>query len=183
MTRTLLAALSLLALPFSATAHPREQPLRATEVLWVADDFVVELWHNGEPVPLERRELVNEIFGATVERARLALRAGDWLCFHVVANRMRWGGCRFFAAAGRLAAGEFLFASDPVSPCWSACDDPSHAAEFVARARTRNEQRARTIDKPWDQGEPSMRELAGADCGAKPLWGEAASTWLKVRIE
>ena len=186
MTRTLLAAFSLLVLPFAAGApDPRatEPPLRATEVLWVADDFVVELWHNGEVVPLDRRELVAEIFGATLERARIELRAGDWLCFHVVANLKRWGGCRFFAAAGRLAADEFAFVSDPASPQWSACDDPAHVGEFVARATMRGERRARTIDRPWDQGAPRMLELAGPGCPAKPLWGEAASTWLKVRIE
>ncbi len=164
-------------------APPAEGALRAREVLWVADDFVVELWHNGHVVPLGSRRLENEIFGATVERVPLTVRTGDWLCFHVVNNRLRWGGCRFFAAAGKLAEHEFGFESDPQSPAWSACDDPERAAQFVASANTPGERRALPIAHPWDQGAARMRDLCGPGCRAQPLWGASASTWLKVRIE
>jgi hypothetical protein len=162
---------------------PAPGALRATELIWVADDFVVDLWHNGRLVPSARRELRHEIFGATVERADVTVRAGDWLCFHVVNNRMRWGGCRYFAVAGRLAPGEFGFESDPGSPLWSACDDPAQVAAFVAGPHALAQVRAHAIVNPWDQGAHLMQSHCGPLCRARPLWGEAASTWLKVRVE
>src|SRR5262245_6570976 len=66
--------------------------LRAKWLHVCADDFVVEMWKNGRPVPTEKRSLVHEIYGATVERIDLPLVVGDWLVFNVVHNRLRWGG-------------------------------------------------------------------------------------------
>src|SRR5262245_16467243 len=69
--------------------------LRAKWFHVVADDFVVNIWRNGGVVAESKRTLTEEIYGATVERIALDLVAGDWLVFHVVNNRLRWGGCRF----------------------------------------------------------------------------------------
>src|SRR4051812_31225597 len=77
--------------------------LRAKWVYLVADDFVVNVWKNGGAVPLSHRSLVHEIYGATVERITLDLASGDWLVFHVVNNRLRWNGCRFFGMAAMAA--------------------------------------------------------------------------------
>jgi len=44
----------------------RGEPI-ADAVFWVADDFVTEVRHNGQPVPPAQRRLENEVFGATVD--------------------------------------------------------------------------------------------------------------------
>src|ERR1043166_8249775 len=68
----------------------------ADYLIAVADDFVVDVWHDGLRVPEARRTLLRERFGACTERIDVPVRAGDWLVFHVVNNRMRWGGARYF---------------------------------------------------------------------------------------
>lgn len=161
----------------------RQMPERATYLITVADDFVVEVHHNGVRVPDQQRELLAEIFGATVERVTLRVRKGDWLVFHVVNNRLRWGGCKFFAVAGCAAPDEFAFESDPQSPAWSACDDPSLAARFIAERDAGTEVRARPIARPWDQGPILLRNHAGGRCTAQPVWGGAPSTWIKYVVE
>ena len=80
--------------------------LRAKWLYFVADDFVVDVWKNGDVVPLSKRTLLHEIYGATVERVNLELSAGDWLVFHAVNNRLRWNGCRFFGMAAMAAESE-----------------------------------------------------------------------------
>src|SRR3954464_3923074 len=65
--------------------------VRCKYLITVADDFVVEVYHNGKPVPDTERELLVERFGATAEKVQVAIRTGDWLVFHVVQNRLRWG--------------------------------------------------------------------------------------------
>lgn len=56
----------------------------AQYVYTVADDFIVEVYYNGERVPDERRHLQFERFGATGERIDTPVHKGDWLVFNVV---------------------------------------------------------------------------------------------------
>src|SRR3954468_24396185 len=72
----------------------------ANYLVTVADDFVVEVYHNGQRVPDSARELILERFGATGEKINIAVKSGDWLVFHVVSNRLRWDGSKYFAVAG-----------------------------------------------------------------------------------
>jgi hypothetical protein len=167
----------------TACATPTHGAPVATYLIAVADDFVVDVWHNGVCVPEARRSLLWERFGACTERIDVPVRAGDWLVFHVVNNRLRWGGARYFAVAGCVAPNEIAFASDPDSPRWSVCDDPAVAARFVAERDAGVERRPLTIANPWAEGDGAMRASAGASFAGRPLWGGAASTWVKVRIE
>src|SRR6476646_5439873 len=86
----------------SRSASPRERsgretpPLRARYLITVADDFLVDVYRNGRAVPDAKRTLLDERFGATVERLDVEVRKGDWLVFNVVNNRMRWGGASYF---------------------------------------------------------------------------------------
>src|SRR3954466_4145755 len=84
--------------PVSATIE-REGKL-ADYLITVADDFIVEVYHNGQRVPDSARELILERFGATGEKIKVPVKRGDWLVFHVVANRLRWDGSKYFAVAG-----------------------------------------------------------------------------------
>src|SRR3954454_12939595 len=81
------------------------EPVIARTLIAVIDDFIVDIYHNGVKVPDDRRELLVEVFGATVERITLDVRRGDWLVFNVVNNRLRWGGSSYFAVSGRGDAG------------------------------------------------------------------------------
>lgn len=178
-----LAALSLLALIPAPGQEPAARPLRANYLTTVADDFVVEVYHNGHRVPDDRRHLLVELFGASAERMDVPVHAGDWLVFHVVNNRMRWGGARFFAVAGCAAPGEFTFVSDPVSPRWSACDDPARVRQFIAGRDAGTEVRASPIATLWSEGYRVMRECGGGDFEGQALWGGAPSTWIKCLVE
>jgi hypothetical protein len=158
--------------------------LRAKWINLCADDFVVDVWMNGRVVPTSKRSLIHEIYGATVERIDLAVNAGDWLVFHVVHNRLRWNGCKFFGMAGMAAEGETSLTSNDGKE-WCASDDPSEAAKFI---RDRDFCKDRTVkiippEVTWDQGEPRLHELCGGKWHGRPIWGSTASCWLKLRVE
>lgn len=168
-----------------ATSTPADDvhPVRAHYVVTVADDFVVEVYHNGIKVADERRHLLEERFGATVERIDVEVRKGDWLVFHVVNNRLRWGGVSYFGAAGCFARDEFGFVSDPSSGAWSACDSPRDVDRFISRRDYLRHQAAEAIANPWADGTPLMHAHAGPAWDGAPVWGTARSTWLKVVVE
>lgn len=186
----LLALLAVVPATFSASiqdapgrAAPAERPLRARWLTTVADDFVVEVWHNGVRVPDDRRTMLVERFGATAERVDVTARAGDWFVFHVVNNRLRWGGAKFFAVAGCAAQGEFSFVSDPASPLWSVCDDPTDARRFVEQRLAGTEVRASPIAVVWPDGFGVLRDHVGPGFHGQPLWGGAPSCWIKVLVD
>src|SRR5438045_3717891 len=106
----LAALLCSLATGCASTRHDHAgADVRANQVVTVADDFIVDVYLNGDRVADERCELREEIYGATVERINVQVHAGDWLVFHVVNDRLRWGGCEYFAVAGILSANEYGF--------------------------------------------------------------------------
>jgi len=164
-----------------APTPPR--PLVASYLIAVADDFVVDVWHNGRLVPAARRTLLWERFGACTERIDVPALAGDWFVFHVVNNRLRWGGARYFAVAGCCGWNEFAFVSDPGSGCWSACDDPAQAARFIGCRDAGVGPAARPEPNAWSEGDAAMRANAGAAFAGRPVWGEAPSTWIKCRVD
>jgi hypothetical protein len=164
------------------TMRPSPKGNVANYLVTVTDDFIVEAYKNGVRIRDEQRKLLQEIHGATAERITVDVRAGDWLVFHVVNNRMRWGGMKYFAVAGCIGENEFGFVSDPDSSDWSVCDEPRLAHDFVRQRNEGNEVRASTIVKPWGDGDAMIRQHAGAGFPGKPLWGGAASTWIKFIV-
>lgn len=147
----------------------------------VADDFVIDVYLNGVAVPDSRRELTLERFGASGEKINVEVNPGDWLVFHVVQNRLRWNGTKYFAVAGCNGPDQFAFVSHPASDAWSACDDPAKAGEFIRNRDAGKETRAFEIDNPWGEGDAFIRQQAGASFPGAALWGRAASTWIKYR--
>ena len=172
----------LSAIPGTHLRHygkPRSSELPAEWMTVVAKDFVVDVYKNGKRIPDSKREALLDRFGATVERIHENVRPGDWIVFHVVNNRLRHGGTKFFAVAGTRKNSPFSFVSDPESEQWSVCDDPARADPFIRERDDGTEARATSITKPWEEGMKFMREYAGNKFPGKPLWGIAPSTWIK----
>ncbi len=178
------AIVSALCLP----ASPAEKPaggargIRAKYLITVADDFIVDVYHNGKYVPDSKRTLLLERFGATVERIDVEVRGGDWLVFNVVNDRLRWGGAYYFAAAGCFAQGEFGFVSSTETGDWSACDDPKDADRFIAKKSFLRHRPARAVSRPWHEGTPLMTAHAGAGWNGTPVWGASRNCWVKVIV-
>ena len=165
--------------PHAATRESREDKVLATRLVTVADDFVVEVYRNGERVGDDHRELLEEVFGATVEQLDLHVREGDWLVFHVVNNHLRWNGTKYFAVTGLGNGGDHAIVSDPASPNWFCCDDASNAKDFIENREAGTAHKAQEVKNPWQDGDALMLKHAGEGAPAKPLWGQANSTWIK----
>lgn len=168
---------------FVFLARADEEDVVANYVITSADDFVIDVYHNGQPVPECRRHLLSERFGATSERIDLQVCRGDWIVFHVVSDPMRWGGVRYFAAAGLLDKNKFGFVSHPDSRNWSACDDPAHVGQFIRRKNFMNDHPAQRITALWQDGQGLMKQFAGDAWSGEPLWGASRDTWLKIIVE
>lgn len=159
------------------------RPIRRGEVIanaiyTVADDFIVEVYHNGMKVPAARRTMLEEIYGATVEKIEIEVREGDWVVFNVVNNQLRWGGCSYFAAAGMKVNLGVGFVSEAESGRWLACDEPGGVASFIAHPVTLHQTSARPIDVKWDQGDARMNSLTDGWKGSA-VWGTSRNTWIK----
>ena len=149
----------------------------------VANDFVIDVYINGQRIPKERRKLLLDRFGASVEKVDVTVNPGDWLVFRVAYNQLRRRGSKYFAVAGCLDDKRFGFESSSTSTQWAVCDDPTHAKEFISMRHcpVGIEKRAIPIDHPWEKGMKFMRRYGGANFSGKPLWGHEPSTWIKFR--
>jgi hypothetical protein len=157
--------------------------IRANYLITAADDFIVNVYLNGKVVADEKRSLLEERFGATVERINVEVHKGDWLVFNVVNNRLRWGGAHYFAMAGCYARDEFGFVSDRASQQWSACDNPANAVRFIERKASHSAQPVQIVENPWSDGDALMRQHAGQNWNGTPLWGRERNTWIKVIVD
>ncbi len=150
----------------------------ANTICIVADDFVVEVYLNGKPVPPESRKFVTESFGATTEKVEVDVHDGDWLVFNVVNNRLRWGGAYYFATAGVLDNGSIAFSSNYQDPLWSACDNISEVSQFIADPAYGADKHTEKVTKPWGEGDRQIKSLAPEWKGT-PIWGKSRNTWIK----
>lgn len=169
--------------PVDGTVQAPERKIRASYLITTTDDFVVDMYLNGKPIPDSSRVLLEERYGATVERINVEVRQGDWLVFNVVNNRLRWGGTRYFGLAGCFAENEFGFVSDQASRQWSACDNPRDAERFIRRKSFLERSAVQVIDNPWPVGDELMRQYAGSNWSGTPVWGAGRNTWVKVIVE
>ena len=185
MSRTVAAAATGLGLAGFRRGEAAPAPVLglapvADRLYAVTDDFIVDLYHNGRKVADARRELIEEVYGATAEKIELELRPGDWLVFNVVNNRMRWGGASYFAVAARGPQG-FAFTTEAESGRWSFCDDLASVPEFIKDPLYGDANRARLIDVPWAAGDEMMNRHADGWNG-KPVWGASRNTWIKYCV-
>ncbi|MHC5011570.1 MAG: hypothetical protein ACYTG6_11575, partial [Planctomycetota bacterium] len=153
----------------------------ASDLAVVADDFVVDVWVNGERLPLDNREMVAEIHGAMTERIHVDLHEGDWVVFHVVANRMRWNGASYFGVHATGPEGKTAFTTD-TDGRWTICDDPSRVESFLANREPSTEAKAIAPANPWHEAPRLWRDLLGHDFTGEPVWGRAPSTWIKYVV-
>jgi dipeptidyl aminopeptidase/acylaminoacyl peptidase len=151
----------------------------ARRIFTAADDFVVDVWHNGRRVPDDKREMVGENYGATSEKIEVEVREGDWLVFNVANNRLRWGGAYYFGAAGvNDEEPRIGFTTAPGDGRWSYCDDPARVPAFIAHPRYLADQAARAPENPWPGGDGEMKARV-PEWDGKPVWGRERTTWLK----
>jgi len=159
------------------------RPVIIRKIGWMADDFVVDVWHNGVRVNDDQRRLANERYGACGEDVTLNLREGDWLVFNVVNNRMRWGGAAFFGAFGWSEEETLRFVSKAEDHRWSYEDDPSKVPEFIASFNKQGNPIQRTTNT-WNEGH---RLLGGRTKGlwnGDSIWGDPKSRnlWIKFKV-
>jgi hypothetical protein len=149
----------------------------ATQLFTVADDFIVDVYHNGVKVPDSRRTLLARSLRGDRRADRRRDSRGDWVVFNVVNNRMRWGGCSYFAVTGRGEAG-VAFTTERDSGRWSCCDDTEKVAEFVGDREYLAHHPAQAIANPWGDGDRLMGQIADGWTG-RPIWGKTRNTWIK----
>lgn len=151
----------------------------ATSVLVAADDFVINVYHNGQPVPDSNFKLEKEIFGATVMRVRMDVRHGDWIVFEVANDRFRWQGSYGFAAAGLTSDKDVAFASNTDDGHWSACDSPDNASHFINDADYLNKNTTAAPASPWTRGTDELKQQC--DWNGQMIWGsgDARHVWIK----
>jgi serine/threonine protein kinase len=152
----------------------------ATAVYTAADDFIVDIYHNGQRVPDAQRKVIAEIFGAMGERIDVTVREGDWLVFNVVNNRLRWNGAYYFAAGGVTADGAAGFVSELETGRWSACDDPADVPRFIEQRDFLSERRVAPVTQPWVHGDGILQQAVKGWNG-QPVWGTNRNTWIKFR--
>lgn len=174
------AALCALAgVPSHALSKPKSADVRAHYLYTVADDFIVDVYYNGERVPDDRRSLLLERFGATGEKINMPVNKGDWLVFNVVNNRLRWGGAYYFAVAGMMDDEKTIgFTTELTSGRWSCCDNPNNVARFISERDYLTANTARAVERPWHEGDEFLRGFAKEWSGT-PIWGSTRNTWLK----
>jgi hypothetical protein len=169
--------------PSSKRGEEEGKSLRANYILTTTDDFIVDVYHNGRHVPDSKRELVEEIHGATVEKIKITVRNGDWVVFNVVNNHLRWNGQIFFGVAGCLNMNEFGFVSRADDGNWSACDSPSDVDRFISEPGFLRHRPALKIGNVWGAGESKMKEYAGSSWSGEGIWGSRHNSWVKVNVE
>ena len=152
----------------------------ATYLICTCDYFVVDIYHNGNQVPLDRRRLLGEHFGAQVEKDDLDIREGDWIVFNVVSNQLRWGGAQFFAVAGINAADDLAFESNLKDGLWFSCDEVAVVPEFISDPMFLSERKVRAATG-WSDGDRLMRGHV-AKWSGEPVWGTSRSTWIKFVV-
>jgi len=179
----IIAAACALSLSMAAAADAQKKPEKETALsqylITVADDFIVDVYLNGERVPDARRKLLLERFGATVERIDVPVSRGDWLVFNVVNNRLRWGGAYYFAVAGiQKDETSVGFTTQLDSGRWSCCDNPSNVARFISDRDFLTSNAAQPVKRPWHEGDRIMSRHVKGWAGS-PLWGSTRNTWIK----
>ena len=148
----------------------------------VADDFVIDIYVNGELVPAEKRKLTGETYGAQAEQIDVPIHRGDWVVFAVANNRLRWGGSYFFGAAGMTKEKRLVFQSKLGDPRWTYTDDPASVSQFV-RQRNMRGRPVESVKVIWDQGHGQMKERTNKLWSGDPVWGASRLSWIKFIVD
>ena len=165
----------------SASPTSPEAPgeVLATRLFIGADDFVVDVFHNGQRVPDSLRSMTKELYGAIGERTDITVRERDWVVFNVANNRLRWSGAYYFGVAGVNDDG-FVGISSEENEQWSVCEDPGLVPRFIAEADFMATNYAQRISKPWTGGDSMIRPHVKNWTGYA-IWGSETNRniWIK----
>lgn len=180
-----LIGLSSIAPKRSTAKRAEEEPkvVRANYIIATTDDFIVDVYHNGRHVPDSKREVLEEIHGAMIEKIKITVRKGDWVVFNVVNNHLRWNGQIYFGAAGCFNTNEFGFVSKADDGNWSVCDHFSDVDRFISEPGFQRHHPALKIENVWGAGESKMKEYAGSNWAGEGIWGSRHNSWIKVNVE
>jgi hypothetical protein len=77
--------------------------------------------------------------------------------------------------------GTVAFVSELESGRWSACDNLTDAARFIAEPDYLAANRARPIERRWSGGDERIKRLTKNWAG-EPVWGTSRNTWVKYRV-
>jgi hypothetical protein len=171
--------------PPAATNSPPSAPgeILATRLFIAADDFVVDVFHNGQRVPYTARQMTTEVYGAIGERVDITVRERDWVVFNVVNNRLRWGGAYYFGVAGENDD-SWVGISSEENEQWSVCEDPGLVPRFIAEPDFLATNYAQRIAEPWKGGDAMIRKHVKNWAG-EPIWGSPANRniWIKFNAK
>jgi hypothetical protein len=146
----------------------------------VADDFIVDVYHNSVKVPVSRRELLEERFGRPSNRStsRSIKEIGSSSTLSTTASV---GSASYFGAASCFGKDEFGFVSGIECSCWSECDVPRDVQKFIARKNFLSDQPASLQTR--GEMAPSHAALNGSAWRGQPIWDQTPSPWLNVIAE
>lgn len=158
---------------------PRGEVIADT-VIVSADDFVVDIYHNGERVPLWDRKMIAENWGSTAEEVTVEVREGDWLVFSVANNRLRWDGAYYFGVAGLKEDGSVAIESGLGNGQWSYCEEPGQVPRFVENRGYLSDQAVLAVDRPYAASEGAILKRVPGWSGT-PVWGpsDRRIMWVK----
>lgn len=163
--------------PSHSSFFENDSPLPAAYLVTATEDFVVNVYLNGKPVPMAQREVLKEVYGSIVEKTKIEVKPGDWIVFNVANDRLRWGTC-YFGVAGLGKDGKPVFVSRLSDPRWTCCDDLAKVDEFITQKDSKGET-VRAIPKVWGDGPKLMSDYAFKGWNGDPIWGKTPSTWIK----
>lgn len=164
--------------PLDRHGRAIQNAIVADHILTVSQDFVVDVYVNGKPVPQATRSLVLDHFGCQIEKIHVPIRRGDWVVFAVANNRLRWGGSYFFAAAGMTNAGALGFQSKLQDRRWTYVDDPTKVKNFIERKNQPGLPVVPVKNIP-DWGLSQIKAMAKDQWTGDPVWGVARLSWIK----
>jgi hypothetical protein len=148
----------------------------------VTDDFVIDIYVNGELVPADKRKLTGERFGAQMEQIDVPIHKGDWVVFAVANNRLRWGGSYYFGAAGMTQEKRLVFQSKLGDPRWTYTDDPGAVTQLIRQRNTRGRP-VESVKVVWGDGHGLMKERTNNLWTGDPVWGAARLSWIKFIVD
>ncbi|MEM7602249.1 MAG: hypothetical protein AAF357_12640, partial [Verrucomicrobiota bacterium] len=156
--------------------------VQTTGLTVVVKDFISAIYHNGQRIPDEKRTLLLDRFGSTIENIAIEPKPGDWIVFEVAYNPVRHGGARYFALSGFLNGDPHGLFSHPESSSWSHNDNPTLAMKFIRNREHGTARRALPVGRGWDEGDSFIRQYSGPSFPGEAIWGDETSTWLKLLI-
>jgi hypothetical protein len=168
--------------PRAAATQPSAAPsaIVADSILIVADDFVTDIYLNGQRVPDGSCKLEGEIYGATVLRVTVDVHPGDSLVFNAANDRFRWGGSTGLSVAGMMGDSRTpAFVSEAQSGNWSGCSSLEEAPQFIEDPMYLHEKPAVVPDKPWKGCTDQMAKRC--DWTGETLWasGDRRNVWIR----